>query len=118
MVNLLKNAFKYTKNGQIEVKFFYDRTQVELIVHVKDSGEGIKQEDMPKLFTHFGKKQRTAALNNDGIGLGLMIVKSIVEASGGSIVAESKGIQGDGSLFIFSLKYASVFPDQMSRDRP
>ena len=75
---------------------------------MKDSGEGIKREDMPTLFTQFGKNQRIANLNNDGIGLGLMIVKSIVEASGGSIVAESKGIEGDGSLFIFSLKFAAV----------
>ena len=63
---------------------------------------------MPTLFTRFGKLQRTAKLNNDGIGLGLMIVKSIVEASGGTIVAESNGIYGKGSLFIFTFKYAAA----------
>ena len=42
MVNLLKNAFKFTKKGQIEAKFFYDMANAELIVHVKDSGKGIK----------------------------------------------------------------------------
>ena len=75
---------------------------------MQDTGAGIAAKDMPTLFTRFGKLQRTANLNNDGIGLGLMIVKSIVEASGGSIVAESKGIYGEGSLFILSFKYAAA----------
>ena len=73
---------------------------------MQDTGAGIEAKDMPTLFTRFGKLQRTANLNNDGIGLGLMIVKSIVEASGGSIIAESNGIDGKGSLFILSFKYA------------
>lgn len=47
----------------------------QLIVHVSDSGVGIQAEDIPKLFNRFGKLHRTASMNNDGIGLGLTIVK-------------------------------------------
>ena len=58
---------------------------------------------MPLLFSRFGKLHRTAELNNEGIGLGLTIVKQIVEASGGSIIAESGG-PNRGSCFIFSMQ--------------
>ena len=44
-------------------------------MHVEDTGKGIAEEDLPKLFTRFGKLQRTAAMNNGGIGLGLNIAK-------------------------------------------
>ena len=52
-----------------------------LIIHVKDTGKGILPEDIPKLFTKYGKLQKTANINAEGIGLGLTIVKQIVEAS-------------------------------------
>jgi len=73
-----------------------------LIVHVKDSGTGISADDLPKLFTRFGKLQRTAAQNNDGIGLGLTLVKQIVHSSGGKVDVESEGI-GKGTLLKFSM---------------
>ena len=46
-----------------------------LVIHVEDTGAGIAKVDFPKLFTRFGKLQRTAEMNGEGIGLGLMIVK-------------------------------------------
>ena len=67
-----------------------------------DTGAGIAQEDFPKLFTRFGKLQRTAKLNHEGIGLGLTIVKRIVEQSGGEISVVSDG-PGHGSCFCFSM---------------
>ena len=54
-----------------------------LIVSVTDTGVGISTEDLPKLFTRFGKLHRSAEMNHEGIGLGLTIVKQIVESSGG-----------------------------------
>ena len=68
-----------------------------------DTGVGIAPEDLPKLFTRFGKLHRTADLNHEGIGLGLSIVKQIVEQSGGEISVHSDG-PGHGSLFCFSMK--------------
>ena len=53
------------------------------MVHVEDTGAGILAEDFPKLFTRFGKLQRTAEMNHEGIGLGLTIVKQLVELNQG-----------------------------------
>ena len=83
LFNLVKNALKFTQRGQIHIKLCYRYYEPEienmLILHVKDTGVGIEEQDFSKLFTRFGKLQRTASMNNDGIGLGLTIVKSIVE---------------------------------------
>ena len=75
MINLVKNAIKFTQKGKISIKASYDTKNGLLVIHVRDTGTGIAAEDIPTLFKRFGKLQRTATLNNDGIGLGLMIVK-------------------------------------------
>ena len=62
---------------------------------------------MPKLFTRFGKLKRTAAINSAGIGLGLTIVKQIVESGGGHIKVKSAGLE-KGSKFSFSMKMDHV----------
>ena len=74
-----------------------------LIGHIKDTGVGIAPEDIPKLFNRFGKLHRTAEMNHEGIGLGLTIVKQIVEKCRGRIGVSSKGL-GHGCVFFFSLK--------------
>ena len=68
-----------------------------------DTGHGICQEDVSELFKKFGKLQRTAAINSAGIGLGLTIVKKIVESAGGKVSVFSEGLQ-KGSSFGFTLK--------------
>ena len=79
------------------------------MIHVKDTGAGIAPEDVPRLFTRFGKLHRTADLNHEGIGLGLSIVKQIVEQSGGKISVHSDG-PGLGSLFCFSMQMDYIEP--------
>ena len=74
-----------------------------LKVVVEDTGIGIKREELPKLFKKFGKLHRTAEFNDQGIGLGLLIAKEVVESGGGSIFAVSEG-QGKGSKCIFNMK--------------
>lgn len=102
-MNLIKNALKFTTTGSIVLKMTYSHEPDHLlIVHVKDTGTGIAKEDFPKLFTRFGKLQRTAQLNSEGVGLGLNMVKQIVESSGGAIGVESDGI-GHGSNFCISM---------------
>ena len=73
-----------------------------LIVNVIDTGSGIAREDFPKLFTRFGKLQRTAKINSVGIGLGLTMVKQIVESGGGTVGVHSDGVN-KGSTFSFSM---------------
>jgi K+-sensing histidine kinase KdpD len=74
---------------------------------VEDTGAGIAEEDMSKLFNSFSKLHRTAEMNTQGIGLGLTIVKQIVEAGGGNIVAESAGVD-KGSFFIMNMHMTEV----------
>ena len=73
LINLVKNAFKFTKQGLVSLVATYDE-QVELLkVHVIDTGKGIAELDISKLFKMFGKLRRTAEINSEGIGMGLMI---------------------------------------------
>ena len=75
MLNLVKNALKFTLKGSIDIEACYDIETGSLVVHVRDTGTGIAQEDFEKLFSRFGKLHRTAEMNTEGIGLGLTIVK-------------------------------------------
>ena len=75
LINLVKNSSKFTTSGHIKIKYSYLYNKHKLIVHVEDTGKGIAEEDLPKLFTRFGKLQRTAAMNSGGLGLGLNIAK-------------------------------------------
>ena len=74
-----------------------------LLVQVVDSGKGIAKKEMPKLFKMFGKLKRTADMNNEGIGLGLLICENLVKMNGGTISVYSEGIN-KGSSFSFSMK--------------
>lgn len=83
LINLLKNAIKFTFKGVISLEVSYDTARKCLIVHVSDTGVGIAEGDFCKLFNSFGKLHRTAEMNHEGVGLGLTIVKQIVERAGG-----------------------------------
>ena len=78
LINLTKNAFKFAQGGLVRIYMAYSRSEELLRVHVKDNGKGIKQEDIEKLFTMFGKLKRTADQNSEGIGMGLMICQNLV----------------------------------------
>ena len=70
---------------------------------------GIKAEDMHRLFTRFGKLQRTAKINSEGLGLGLTISKQIVETARGEIWATSEGANR-GSTFAFTMQLEADEP--------
>ena len=72
-------------------------------MRVSDTGKGIAKEEISTLFTRFGQILRTAENNHDGLGLGLMIVKHIIDVNGGTIHVESDGI-GHGSSFVFTMR--------------
>ena len=75
LINLVKNALKFTRRGYIRILAGFDERHALLKVQVCDSGCGIAKEEIPKLCNKFGKLFRTAEMNHEGIGLGLMISK-------------------------------------------
>ena len=96
--NLVGNAIKFTPSGgTISVSSQVDNGHVS--ISVKDTGMGIPDDALPQLFTEF--RRLKGAENIEGTGLGLFIVKTIVEAHGGMVLAESK--QGEGSKFTVRL---------------
>lgn len=105
---MVKNALKFTQQGSIEIITSYDTQTGSLVVHVADTGAGIAAEDISRLFSKFGKLYRTAEMNHDGIGLGLTIVKQIVEHCEGQVSVESEGL-GQGSLFLISMKMQALY---------
>ncbi len=98
--NLISNAIKFTEEGgiiQVELKVFEDR----LRVGVMDTGIGIAAEDMPKLFNKFIQLSKISSIERKGLGLGLSIVRDLVESHGGEVWVEST--RGVGSKFYFTL---------------
>jgi len=96
LINLTKNAFKFTKNdskiGKIcKITIFVAFNPEDNFLHicVSDNGKGIIQDELGKIFTKFGKLKRTAEMNSEGIGLGLLISKQLVEVNGGELKAYS-----------------------------
>jgi signal transduction histidine kinase len=98
--NLVSNAIKFTSKGGITIYTSKDEKEDTVITHIQDTGEGIKKEDLPKLFQKFQQLSR----HKRGTGLGLAICKQIVEQHGGSIWVESE--YGKGSKFKFTLPIA------------
>jgi signal transduction histidine kinase len=100
MFNLLSNATKFTNaDGKITVNIF-DRKEY-IIISVKDTGIGIKDDNKKKIFERFLQVDETLHRNREGSGIGLSLVKSFVEMHGGRIKVESK--YGHGSNFIIKL---------------
>ena len=103
--NLLNNAVKYTQEGSVSLKITYDTSEpedgeqnrIELLIQVSDTGIGIRQEDMGKLFGNFERLDLEKNRNIEGTGLGLAITKKLAEAMGGSVEVTSE--YGRGSTF-------------------
>ncbi|MDO8570712.1 MAG: ATP-binding protein [Candidatus Daviesbacteria bacterium] len=98
--NLLSNAVKYTDAGKISLKSQVSGNQV--IISIADSGDGIRKEDLSKLFSKFEQLGKGKTGEKVGTGLGLVIAKGIIEAHGGKIWAESEG-EGHGTTFSFQI---------------
>ena len=95
--NLLNNAAKYSeKGGRIEITARRDGE--EALVTIRDSGDGIAPEQVPKLFEIFTRGERSARRNQSGLGIGLALVRRLTEMHGGRVEASSEGV-GKGSTF-------------------
>lgn len=115
LTNLLTNAHKYTPDdGRIGVRARADGERV--VVQVVDTGIGISAADRPKLFTRFFRAEAGAVREQAGWGLGLSIVRMLVEGQGGRIDWQSQ--PGRGSLFVFSLPVAASPPADAALPAP
>ena len=118
--NLLSNAFKYTKKGVVELGVICEsmakygeefsssnpEDAILLTVSVKDTGVGIKNEDIDKLFSDYARVELSSNKKIEGTGLGLPITKMMVELMGGRILVESE--YGTGSIFTARIKQQYV----------
>ncbi|MDD4304587.1 MAG: ATP-binding protein [Patescibacteria group bacterium] len=105
ILNLIDNAIKYTEKGSVVVELSNDKNNV--IVKIKDTGIGLSDSEIDRLFSKFSRGDDSAKINTDGSGLGLYIARKIVEAHDGKIWVESEG-KGKGSTFQFTLSFNKV----------
>ena len=113
VTNLLTNAVKYTPQGGIELHASYEKTgkeQINLILSVKDTGMGIKKEDMGKLFESFQRLDEEKNRNIEGTGLGMNITTSLLKLMDGDMKVESE--YGKGSVFTV------IIPQKIVCDKP
>lgn len=100
VLNLLSNAVKFTEEGD-KISVHLSERKDEVVISVKDSGLGMKEEKLNDIFDEFNQIDESLARNSDGSGLGLSIVKSLVEMHNGSVDVASE--YGEGSEFIITL---------------
>ncbi|MDR1206009.1 MAG: response regulator [Peptococcaceae bacterium] len=106
--NLISNALKYTKEGEVEWRLDCEREgdQVWLSICVRDTGIGIRPEDLEKLFSDYNQVDTKSNRKIEGTGLGLSITKMMVEMMDGSIEVESE--YGKGSVFTVRIRQGFV----------
>lgn len=107
--NLLSNAVKFTEQGRITLRIAWERCgekELDLHVSVEDTGIGIREQDMPKLFRAFQKMDTITRSTSERTGLGLAITNRLIELMGGSLQVESTF--GQGSKFSFTIRQKIV----------
>ncbi|MEA5624287.1 PAS domain-containing protein [Nostoc sp. UHCC 0251] len=103
--NLLSNAVKFTpRNGSVEVSLSLSRelSSHSAVIQVKDTGQGISPEFLPHIFEYFRQADSSTTRQFGGLGLGLAIVRHLVELHGGTVIAASPG-EGQGAIFTVKL---------------
>jgi signal transduction histidine kinase len=98
LVNLIENALAYTDKGTVRVEVFQEEKTV--IVKVEDTGNGINSEDLPRIFERFYRADKGRSREHGGSGLGLSIVKHIMEMHKGHVAVESE--VGKGTKFLLT----------------
>jgi signal transduction histidine kinase len=121
VANLVQNAIKYSPSGgHITITLSHTQARGEnstplIEVSVADNGIGIPKEALPRLFERFYRASNIDGNKTKGIGLGLYLVAELLHLQGGTIRAESSGIPGEGSRFIFTLP--AIESDTLKRER-
>ena len=114
--NLVSNAIKYTNSGYIVLNFGWEQTEKkkgQLFVSVKDTGIGIKKEDIGKLGTSFTRIDERNTKNVQGLGLGLPLVMRLLEKMGSKLIIQSE--YGKGSEFSFVLEQEIATPERVGK---
>jgi diguanylate cyclase len=106
VTNLLDNASKYTPNGG-EIALSVEAIDEVVVMTVSDSGIGIAAEALCHVFEPFVQHPHAIGFNGAGLGIGLTVVRELVEGHGGSVVARSAGI-GRGSQFVVTLPFVGI----------
>ncbi|WP_232536905.1 sensor histidine kinase [Cystobacter fuscus] len=117
VLNLISNAFKFTLKGGVDVQLTPREGRVRLTV--RDTGTGIPEAEMPRLFERFHRVETTRGRTYEGTGIGLALVQELVRLQGGSLRAES--VEGQGSAFHVELPFghAHLDPSRVDpRDKP
>jgi CheY-like chemotaxis protein len=103
LINLLSNAIKFTEKGEVVLTVRKGKTKNEIQFIVRDTGIGISESHMRRLFQSFSQADSSTTRKFGGTGLGLAISKRLAEMLGGEMHAESEGV-GKGASFIFTIK--------------
>jgi PAS domain S-box-containing protein len=112
--NLLSNAIKFTpRGGRVQVRL--ERVNSHIEISVTDTGSGIKPEFLPYVFDRFRQADGTTTRQHGGLGLGLSIVRHLVELHGGTVEAHSSG--GRGTTLIVKLPLMPIYQDDRRAER-
>ena len=114
--NLLSNAIKFTREGG-SVRVFVARIDDRIEIVVQDTGAGISPEFLPYVFDRFRQEHSGSKRRYGGLGLGLAIVRHLVELHGGSVTASSEG-EGRGATFRVELPVRAQTAVDVAHDRP
>ncbi|MCA1632756.1 MAG: PAS domain S-box protein [Acidobacteria bacterium] len=113
--NLLSNAIKFTpKDGRVQIRL--ERINSHIEITVSDTGAGIKPEFLPHVFERFRQADQKTTRQHGGLGLGLAIVRHLVELHGGTVEADSQG-EGQGATFVVKLPVVPVYQKDKLAER-
>jgi PAS domain S-box-containing protein len=113
--NLVSNAVKFTpEGGRIDVRL--ERADSALVLTITDSGKGIPADFLPYVFERFRQADSTSTRQHGGLGLGLAIVRHLVELHGGTVHAESPGPAGVGA--VFTVRLPMTVPSPRAENEP
>jgi len=107
--NLLNNAAKFTNRGG-HINLYVERANDHAVIRVKDDGIGIAKADLPRIFDMFAQVDTSLERSRDGLGIGLTLVRTLVDMHGGTVEAHSDG-PGHGSEFVIRLPIHAASAD-------
>jgi len=114
--NLVDNALKFTEAGSVSIRARPAASAASVVIEVMDTGPGIHRKDLDRIFDAFQQAGRTSSRDTRGVGLGLSIVKQLVDALGGTVSVASR--VGEGSTFRVEIPHALAARHESPTDAP